>query len=360
MKNKLLIKRALLLVIFISLAFTGLGYRLVDLQVLRHDELLRLGDENTRRDYYEAPRRGNIVDVNNSPLATTITVKTVCADPALIGDQTGAFAHVLATYLPLPETSILQKLSVQKMMVKQEQGELVTNDLHYVRLIRDVPDATWDNLHAALTNLYFGVDERTLNRKERAHLNLLRQSAVFTETEQRRNYPSGSLAAQVVGFCGAEETTIEGQNISQMVGRDGIEQTMNTNLTGVPGWRVTEIDRAQRELVALRNEDVAARDGADVALTIDSEVQWIVESELASAMKAHTPKSITGIVMRPSTGEILAMATLPNFDPNRPDTITPETRNRVITDIMEPGSTFKIVVVSGALNSGTVTLSDPI
>ena len=188
-------------------------------------------------------------------------------------------------------------------------------------------------------------------------MNLLRQSAVFTETEQRRNYPSGSLAAQVVGFCGAEETTIEGQNISQMVGRDGIEQTMNTNLTGVPGWRVTEIDRAQRELVALRNEDVAARDGADVALTIDSEVQWIVESELASAMKAHTPKSITGIVMRPSTGEILAMATLPNFDPNRPDTITPETRNRVITDIMEPGSTFKIVVVSGALNSGTVTLS---
>jgi cell division protein FtsI/penicillin-binding protein 2 len=142
-----------------------------------------------------------------------------------------------------------------------------------------------------------------------------------------------------------------------MVGRDGIEETMNTNLTGVPGWRVTEIDRAQRELVALRNEDVAARDGADVALTIDSEVQWIVESELASAMKAHTPKSITGIVMRPSTGEILAMATLPNFDPNRPDTITPETRNRVITDIMEPGSTFKIVVVSGALNSGTVTLS---
>jgi cell division protein FtsI/penicillin-binding protein 2 len=358
MKNKLLIKRALLLVIFISLAFTGLGYRLVDLQVLRHDELLRLGDENTRRDYYEAPRRGNIVDVNNSPLATTITVKTVCADPALIGDQTGAFAHVLATYLPLPEASIFQKLSVQKMMAKDEQGGLVTNDLHYVRLIRDVPDTTWDKLQAALTNLYFGVDERTLNRKERAHLNLIQQSAVFAETEQRRNYPSGSLAAQVVGFCAAEETTIEGQNISQMVGRDGIEQTMNTNLTGIPGWRVTEIDRAQRELVALRNEDVAARDGADVALTIDSEVQWIVESELATAMKAHTPKSITGIVMRPSTGEILAMATLPNFDPNRSGTITPETRNRVITDIMEPGSTFKIVVVSGALNSGTVTLSD--
>ena len=75
-------------------------------------------------------------------------------------------------------------------------------------------------------------------------------------------------------------------------------------------------------------------------------------------MVKHTPRSITGIVMRPATGEILAMATLPNYDPNQPKTITPETRNRVITDVVEPGSTFKIVVVSGALNSGVVKLTD--
>jgi len=358
MKNKLLIKRALLLLVFISLAFSGLGYRLVDLQVLRHDELSRLADQNTRRAYYEAPRRGNILDINNFPLATTVTVKTVCADPALIGDQAPAVAHFLAAWLPMGEAAILEKLTPHKLVTKDEQGDLFTNDLHYVRLAHDIPEATWQSLQAALTNLDFGLDEKKLSRGDRAHYEMLRQSSVFAESEQKRNYPSGALAAQVIGFCGSEEQTVDGQDISQMVGRDGIEMTLNTNLTGTPGLLVTRIDRAQHELVPLRNEDLAAGNGADVVLTIDSAVQLIVEGALADAMKTHNPKSITGIVMRPSTGEILAMATLPNFDPNRPSTITPETRNRVITDIMEPGSTFKIVVVSGALNSGAVTLSD--
>jgi len=89
-------------------------------------------------------------------------------------------------------------------------------------------------------------------------------------------------------------------------------------------------------------------------------VQHIVETALADALQKHTPRSITGIVMRPKTGEILAMASLPNYDPNQPNTITPETRNRVLTDVVEPGSTFKIVVVSGALNNGIVNLNTPV
>jgi cell division protein FtsI/penicillin-binding protein 2 len=94
-------------------------------------------------------------------------------------------------------------------------------------------------------------------------------------------------------------------------------------------------------------------------LTIDSVIQHIVESALAEALEKHSPISISGIVVRPRTGEILAMATLPNFDPNSLLSATPEMRrNRVITDIAEPGSTFKIVVVSGALNDGLVRLTD--
>jgi cell division protein FtsI/penicillin-binding protein 2 len=94
-------------------------------------------------------------------------------------------------------------------------------------------------------------------------------------------------------------------------------------------------------------------------LTIDSVIQNALETSLAKALKEHTPRSITGIVIRPSTGEILAMATLPNYDPNQLGTISPDTRDRCITDVMEPGSTFKIVVVSGALNDGIVHLDDP-
>jgi len=93
-------------------------------------------------------------------------------------------------------------------------------------------------------------------------------------------------------------------------------------------------------------------------LTIDSAIQHIVETALADAAQKHTPKSITGIVIRPRTGEILAMASLPDYDPNNLNTVTTNTRNRVISDIVEPGSTFKIVVVSGALNNGVVKLTD--
>src|SRR5208283_2731179 len=151
---------------------------------------------------------------------------------------------------------------------------------------------------------------------------------------------------------------VNGRFVSKIVGCDGAEKAMQKQLSGVAGWRVTETDKAQRELVAWRDEDVYARDGLDVVLTIDSAVQHIVETALADALQQHTPKSITGIVMRPRTGEILAMVSLPNYDPNNPNTISPETRNRVITDVVEPGSVFKIVVVSGALNKGVVKLTD--
>jgi cell division protein FtsI/penicillin-binding protein 2 len=109
----------------------------------------------------------------------------------------------------------------------------------------------------------------------------------------------------------------------------------------------------------MREQDVEPRDGLNVVLTIDSMVQHIVESALADALEKHSPLSISGIVVRPRTGEILALATLPNFDPNNPGTApTDARRNRVIADVAEPGSTFKIVAVSGALNEGVVRLSD--
>jgi cell division protein FtsI/penicillin-binding protein 2 len=358
MNQKLQIRRALLLLIFIGAAFTGLGYRLVDLQVLRHDELSKLADENTHRDYRQSPRRGDILDINGNVLATSVEVKTICADPTLIGDQQAAVARVLAPWLQTTETVLFQKLSPRQIIAKDAQGRWTTNTVHYVRLAKNISDDTWQNIHTTMQNLDFGVDEKKLSRTDRSFYRNLRQSAVFAESDQKRNYPNGPLASQVIGFSSVEEIPVDGFVSSQIVGRDGIELAMNTNLDGVAGWRVTETDHAQHELVAMRDEDVPARDGLDVVLTIDSVVQHIVETALADALQKHTPKSIAAIVIRPSTGEILAMATLPDFDPNQPNTISPETRNRVITDVMEPGSTFKIVVVSGALNNGIVRLTD--
>jgi len=358
MTNKQQIRRALFLLALLLLVFAGLGAWLVNLQVLRHEELSAKAEQNTQREFWQAPRRGDILDANGNVLATSVLVKRICADPSLVGNQSAVAARVLAPLLQLNEAELAQKLTPRVTVKKNQYGRPVTNELKYVRLAARVPEETWQRVVATMTNLTFGVDEKHLTRTNRAFFRNLRQSAIFAEPDQMRVYPNGALASQVIGFPSVEESNISGHLLSQITGRDGIELAMDKQLDGVVGWRVTETDRAQRELVALRDEDVHARDGLSVVLTIDSAVQHIVEVALADALQKHTPRSITGIVMRPKTGEILAMASLPNYDPNQPNTITPETRNRVITDVFEPGSTFKIVVVSGALNSGTVKLND--
>jgi cell division protein FtsI/penicillin-binding protein 2 len=142
----------------------------------------------------------------------------------------------------------------------------------------------------------------------------------------------------------------------ETIGTSGVELMFNSALAGIPGWRKTEMYQ-KRELTTYRGEEIAPHNGHDVVLTIDAGVQHILETELAAAVQRYSPSSACGIVVRPHTGEILAMATVPTFDPNNPGATQPDTwRNRVITDTYEPGSTFKIVAVAGALNDGLVTL----
>ncbi|HEX5398248.1 MAG TPA: penicillin-binding protein 2, partial [Verrucomicrobiae bacterium] len=356
MTKRLQTRRVLMLTLMVCAAFAGLGYRLVELQVFRHGELAELAQRDTEHTFWQAPRRGDIFDARGNLLATSVSVKTICADPSLIGNQQPAVARALAPLLQMSEGDLVEKLTPH--IIKYPNGDAITNGLHYVRLQKDVSEEVWQKIRAAMNSLSFGVDEKKLPRSDREFLNGLRRYSVYAEPSQLRVYPNGPLAAQVLGFSGIQEYKLDGHLISQIVGRDGIERSLNSVLSGVAGWRVTETDRKRHELVALRDEDVQPRDGLNVVLTIDAAIQHNLEDVLADAMKKHTPRSVAGIVMRPQTGEILAMATLPNYDPNKPDTITPDARNRVITDLIEPGSTFKIVPVSGALNEGLVRLSD--
>jgi cell division protein FtsI/penicillin-binding protein 2 len=210
-----------------------------------------------------------------------------------------------------------------------------------------------------MTNLSFGIVESNVSKADRSFYRVLRQKAIFARNEPLRVYPNQSLAAHVLGYATAEQRDVDGTPVTEIVGREGTELTLNSKLSGVRGWRVTETDSKNRELVTLREQDVEPRDGFNAVLTLDPVIQHIVETALAEAMDKHSPISISGIVIRPRTGEILAMATLPTFDPNNPGNASADARrNRVITDIAEPGSTFKIVVVSGALNDGIVRLTD--
>jgi cell division protein FtsI/penicillin-binding protein 2 len=346
MAKQLQYRRLLLLGLLLLAAFAGLGYRLVDLQVLRHDELQKRAQDLTKHIYHLQPRRGDILDIRGNLLATSVFVKTVCADPTLITNRWAEVAHALAPLLQTNETELAQKLTPRTR--KNNTGEILP--VQYVVLKRKVSVETWEKIRATMEQLSFGVDEKHLPRKEQAVYDNLRTKAIFADPvdDQLRNYPNQSLAAHVLGY------------LRDDTGVDGVERELDDKLKGVAGWRVSERDRHQREIVSMREEDVEPHDGLNAVLTIDSGVQHIVEEALADGMEKCSPVSISGIVIRPRTGEILALATLPTFDPNNPGHVPAESvlHDRVITDCMDPGSTFKIVVVSGALNDHKVTLSD--
>jgi cell division protein FtsI/penicillin-binding protein 2 len=350
--------RLLAMLALVVAAFVGLGFRLVDLQVWRHGELAALAEKGSQEKIPQAARRGDILDANGNLLATTVPVKTVCANPSLIGNQQAAVAHALAPLLQMNEADLFQKL--QPRLMKNSKGQTVTNQ--YTVLQRKISDEIWQKISCAMTNLPLAVDESKMSKAERVNFRNfaynLRQYAIFGEDDQLRVYQNGSLAAHVLGFVGTRQNT---NNISELFGYDGIEKSFDEKLEGASGWRVTGVDSRKNELTAYRDEDVQARDGLNVVLTIDTAVQNILETELADAMREHAPAGITGIITRPSTGEILAMASFPNFDPNNLQTITTNNeQNRVISDVMEPGSTFKTIVISGALNDRVVALNDTV
>ena len=349
-------KRALALLALVVLAFVGLGFRLMDLQVWRHDELAKQTEEKTQQTSWRTAKRGDILDANGNLLATSIPVKMVCADPSMIGGQQAVVAHALAPLLQMSDAELQQRLTPR--IQKNSQGETVTNGLHYVRLQKNVPDETWQKIQTAMSQLTFGADEKKLSKADRAFLRNLREYAISAEPDQLRVYPNGPLAAHVLGFVGTVENT---NHTSELIGYDGVEKFFDDKLRGASGWRVSGMDSRKNELVTLRDEDVQAQSGLNVVLTIDAAVQHILETILTNALARHAPENITGIVMRPRTGEILALASLPCYDPNNLRTINTNTEpDRVISDVMEPGSTFKTIVISGALNEHVVTLNDTI
>ncbi len=357
MAQKVQFRRFLLLAMLICLAFAGLGYRLVDLQVLRHDELDEKARGNRTREFFREPRRGDILDAKGNRLATSVFVKTVCADPTLIGGRQPEIARAIAPLLEMPEPELQQRLLPR--LRKNAAGKVVTN--RYVVLKRKVPTETFQKIKEAMAKLDFGLNEKQLPQSRRTFYSNLRRYSVFADPldDQLRVYPNQSLAAHVLGFVGMAERELDGDRTIETTGVEGIERAFNSKLGGVRGWRVTETDSRRREVVPLRDQDVEPRDGLNVVLTIDSVIQHHLESAMAEAMRQNEPISITGIVVRPRTGEILALATLPTFDPNSPGAAPADARrNRVITDIMEPGSTFKIVVTAGALNERLVDLND--
>ncbi|MCP4266272.1 MAG: penicillin-binding protein 2 [Candidatus Brocadiaceae bacterium] len=296
--------KANVLCMCIFVIFSALLYQLIRIQIIDHNKYSSLALTQQFKKEDIPTRRGSIFDRSGLKLAESIQVTSVFADPLNIKNKTKT-AKVLSDVLGLKKAVVVDLLNRQKRFVWIKKG---------------ISDEQIDVL-------------KQLNLK-----------GVGFRQEHKRVYPYEKLCSQVLGFTDIDENGVE-----------GIEKSLNHVISGSKGSKVVERDGLQHRFSTLREETVSARYGNSVYLTIDCEVQSIVEEELEKACIKWKPDSASAIAMDPSTGEVLAMTSYPSFDPNTVGkSSADQRRNRAIADCFEPGSVIKPLIVSGAIDSGIV------
>lgn len=290
----------------------------MELQVVRHDEFVKRAKRQQERTVELAPRRGTIVDRDGRPLAVTTTVESVFAIPSDIDDPAGV-ARALAPLVKQPASELRKKLS--------------DAEREFVWIARRVDAET----------------ARAVKARSLPGVRLLKESA--------RRYPEGPLGAAVVGYVGTD---------SQGLG--GLEYTWDREVKGRPA-RVTVLrDAAQRSYAIRRGAPGGAGrratdevEGASLRLTLHAGLQHVAERELAAVRADTNARSASAVVLDPETGEVLVMASVPTFDPNRWSDASAEARRcRPIADAYEPGSTFKVITAAAAIEAGTIGPEDVI
>jgi cell division protein FtsI (penicillin-binding protein 3) len=291
--------------VLLVLAWTLIGYRLTVVQGARAEEFAARGLEQRRHRETLAADRGTIFDRDGRELAVSVEGVTIYANPHEISDPE-SLASLLAPLVGRNPTDLAQDLA---------------GDTAFVYVARQLdPESAEPIREAGLTGIYFA-------------------------SEPRRVYPTGALAAHVVGFVS------DGDN----VGLEGIELFYESELAGTPGALLVERDPQGRRIPQGEYLVEHPEQGSDLVLTIKSEIQYSATQALAAALERTGAASGSVVVLDPETGEILAMANLPSFDPNdREGTPLEALRNRAVTDVFEPGSTQKLVTIAGALESGIV------
>lgn len=310
--------RFMLIVAGFVLWMGGISVRLVHLQVNQHD-FLKDKAAGQRRDVKKTRMpRGTIYDRDGRALAMSIRVKTLYADAMEIED-TAAAAKKLAKLVGVKESELAKKLAEAK-----------ADERRFVPLIKGLDDLQVQEMNRALE------DPKT--RK----FDLPKFAGLHWREAQKRSYPQETLAAHVIGFSNAEG-----------VGQAGIEQAENERLYGAVIKKTQERDRLGR----VYDETVSEQEPpSDVTLTIDSSIQYKTERALATAVTEKGAKAGMALVIDNKTGEILALANYPTFDPNDLSTINKDTlTNRSVQSMYAPGSVFKLITYGTALENGLIT-----
>jgi cell division protein FtsI (penicillin-binding protein 3) len=289
----------------------AIGARLVQLQVHQHEDLSVRARNQQLGAIETSPTRGQVLDRQGRELARSIDTASFFADPREIPNTDDTARRVAS-------------------ITGQNRAELATR-------LRDAKDS-----NKKFIWLIRRLDVSTANK-----LDALELDGVYSRKESKRYYPNDSLAAHVLGFVGTDE-----------IGLSGVEQYYNDKIRGESGKLFLERD-ARRQV--FESYEVQAHPGQTVVLTIDQTIQYRTEQALGAAVERAHAKSGTAIVMDPQTGEILALANAPSFDPNQATSVSPESRsNGALQNIYEPGSTFKIVAYSAAIEKELVKPEDKI
>jgi len=306
----------------VSFAFCSLGGRLVYLQLFKATDYAELAS-GARKNFIEVKaRRGDIVDSKGNLLATTRSVVEIGVDPHSVTEEDWGKFGPLADLLEVPRSEI--EGAARKLT---RRGGREGKEVRKVRWVK----------------LKDEVDEETYRFVQK-----LKIKGVYGNFKHSRLYPNRQLASHVLGFVNKE-------GVPAM----GVERYANYYLKGQDGWKESEKDGRRHEMPQHRSFEVSEHDGLNVELTIDRMIQDMVEGELKGIVEEFDPISASIIVSEPKTGYVLALGNVPDFDPNLfNEAELSDQRNRALSDVYEPGSTFKIVAVSGAMNEGLVGPED--
>ncbi len=302
--------RTIIVLLFVSGAFTGLLYQLYQIQVVRASVLYDKAQRQHNSKVALSPERGTIYDRRGKLLAINVTVDSIYAHPWQIECVVKASAK-LSPLLAIPPEEIRRKLR---------------SDQPFVWLARGMDNGK-------------GEKVRELNLKGVGHLE-----------EAKRFYPHGELASHILGFVNIDE-----------VGLEGVELYYDRYLRGESRWHYLTVDGRGREIIPVLEENLSPPRGYHLVLTIDAVIQHIAERELNATIQKYGARAGSIVIIDPFSGEILAMANYPSFDPNRFHTYQPqERRNQAVTDLFEPGSTFKVLTAAAALEEGAYNSNDKI
>jgi cell division protein FtsI (penicillin-binding protein 3) len=300
-------RRFWLICSFFALWAVAIAVRLFLLQIVHHSDYIERAQKQQQRTFEVAPRRGILYDRNMRELAMTVQVDSIYAVPNEIDDK--------------DKPALAQKLAA---IVHVDPADAQTSENEILKRLKEGRGFAW-------------IARRvTPEVSKRVHdLNL---DGVYFQKEFQRSYPNTDIAAQVLGYVGIDDN-----------GLGGLEQKFDTRLHGTPGQMLTAVDARRHVLGSVEHEP---QPGQNLQLTIDSNIQFMAESALDHAMEKTHADNGTIVVQDVHTGQILALAIRPTFDPNDFRHTTPKLlKDHAVSDVYEPGSVFKLVTYSSALDA---------